>query len=100
MDAMTHAHSLRARVTSDRWPACNAPIVGTNPTGEGSDRRTRRISATVATVCIETLRRIGELEHTQHCAPDHKRLPGRDDHTSADRATVDVRPIAAAQIGQ
>ena len=44
------AFSARDRASSDRWPACSQPMVGTSPTGRGSEaiavRRSSRVRTT------------------------------------------------------
>eukprot|EP00966_Prymnesium_polylepis_P143329 3308591-Prymnesium_polylepis.1 len=37
METATAALSALAWATSERWPACSAPIVGTRPRREGAD---------------------------------------------------------------
>lgn len=41
MEAMTGRHSDMAARTSDMWPSCSAPMVGTKPAGRPSARAWR-----------------------------------------------------------
>jgi hypothetical protein len=49
MDATKTSFAARASRTSDKWPSCRAPMVGTNPTVVDGDkvRRTDRMESTV-----------------------------------------------------
>ena len=66
-DHHTVAHRLRASVTSDRWPSCSAPMVGTMPMRAGFAARASaaRNSATVVTM----LRSLARLKAAKQVWP-------------------------------
>ena len=46
----TWSHSAAARATSERWPACRAPMVGTRPTVRPAARAASRARLNPSTV--------------------------------------------------
>src|SRR6185437_4749747 len=74
----TWSHSAAARTSSDRWPACRAPMVGTNPTVAPRARAASRVAenpATVLTTSTAGSRRLGHAgRHRRH--PDLRDVVG------------------------